>query len=80
MNISTIYDRNGTQFNCFQFNYGTNKTGLVKAKVEGWKYGYEIVLYTPPYDTDISFDVTDNSARIVEDEVRERVSLDRLLI
>jgi len=74
----TLYNRNGVQFNCVQINHGTNLTEFVEvdklniAKGEGDEYGYRIGLYIPP-DAYVSFAVTDNSARVVLNEVREAV-------
>jgi hypothetical protein len=68
----TLHD-NGFQVNCVQLNYGKNKTELDTAKVEGYgHYGYNIRLYIPP-DNFVKFAVTDNSARVVYEEVREEV-------
>ena len=69
----TLYARGSTQVNCRQLNHDMNLTGLDKAVGVGAVYGYHITLYTPPYDTDISLAVNDNSARVVEDEVREAI-------
>ena len=68
----TLYNRDGTQLNCVQLNYGKNKTELVKAVGEGWQYSYDITFYTP--NSYILFTATDNSARVVGDEVREVVN------
>jgi len=67
-----LYDRHGQVNQCVVINHGTNKTELIKAEGEGWQYGYSLFLYTPP-DCSIYFAVTDNSARVVYEEVREAV-------
>jgi len=64
--------RLGFQLNCLQLNYGTNKTGLIKAGGEGLNYGYRLLLYYPP-DSEIYFAASNNSARLVTTEVREKV-------
>ena len=71
-NDLTLYNRDGTQYNCVQLNHGTNLTELFKAKWEGYEYGYSIELYTPP-GSFISSAATDNSAQIVYEEIREAV-------
>ena len=58
----TLYNRDGTQLNCVQLNYGKNKTELVKAVGEGFIYSYNITLYTP--DSFIDFAATDNRVRV----------------
>jgi len=67
-----LHVRFGYQFNCLQLNYGTNKTGLIKAEGEGLENGYRLSLYYPP-DSEIYFAASNNSARVVETEVREYV-------
>ena len=71
-NNLTLYDWYGGQYNCIQLNHGTNLTELYKVEGKGWQYGYSIAFYIPPYSF-INFAVTDNSARVVEEEVREIV-------
>jgi len=63
---------NGYQVKCVQLNYGKNKTELDIAKVEGGDYRYDFRLYIP-HDSYVTFAVTDNSARVVNEEVRELV-------
>ena len=74
INNLTLYDRYGDQVNCVQLNYGTNLTELVKAEGEGYEYGYYIRFYIPPGYNYLDFAVTDNKARVVEEEVRKYVS------
>jgi len=62
----------GYQSNCLQLNYGTNKTGLIKAEGERLENGYRLSLYYPP-DSEIYFAASNNSARVVKTEVREKV-------
>ena len=72
-NNLTIYTKHGSQYECVQVYSGTtNNTKLFKAVGEGQDYGYYLFLYTPP-GSSIYFAVTDNSAQLVEEDVRDIV-------
>ena len=67
-----LYHSYGYQLSCVQLNHGINLTELDISKGEGYRYSYSFYLYIPP-DSYVFFAVTDNSARLVVDEVREEV-------
>jgi len=71
-NLTILID--GHQVNCVQMNHGTNKTDLDKAEGEGSNNGYSMMLYTPPHYPFLHlFAMTDNAARVVLSDVREKV-------
>ena len=61
----TIYDKYGDPHNCV-------KSESVNLNREGYQNGFSFFLYHPP-DSDIQFAVTENTARLVLEEVREIV-------
>ncbi len=67
----TLY--NHYPINCLQINYGANKTEWLKAEGEGTEQGYTFIMYIPP-SSPVTFTVTNNSARVVFDEVRQGVN------
>jgi len=71
-NNVTVYSKKGFLFNCVQYNYGTENAELQKAVGEGSRYGYFFLLYNPR-DSYFKFALTDNSARVVYDDLRESV-------
>jgi len=72
MNNLTLYDKDDGRLYCAQLNYGTNFTELQKAKGAGYQYGYLLILYQPKHSY-LNLAFTDNSARVVSEEVREYV-------
>jgi len=72
MNNLTLYGRmyNHPKY-CVQLNSGTNATELQKQTKEGY-YGYYLTLFQPK-KTYLNLAITDNSARVVSEEVREIV-------
>ncbi len=73
MNNLTLYNRNNHPEYCVQSNYGTNVTELQSD--EGSEYGYFLTLYQHNYPHELSFKlaITDNSAKVVSEEVREHL-------
>ncbi len=69
LDITNIY---GNRYSCLQINHGTSKSELDKVKGKGYSHGYSLILYQP-FPTDIRFAFTDNSARVVNEEIVERV-------
>jgi len=71
MNNLTLYGRmyNENKY-CVQLNSGINVTE--KQSKEGYDYGYYLTLFQPK-NTDLNLAITDNSARVVSEEVREYV-------
>jgi len=62
----TLYDEFSAKHKCVQINYDTNLNELVKTVGEGdaWLHGYGILVYMPPKSS-FRFSITDNSAKIV---------------
>jgi len=73
MNNLTLYNRNSHPEYCVQINYGMDGTEVQSD--EGLKYGYRLTLYKHNYVHEPSFRlaITDNSARVVSEEVRENL-------
>jgi len=67
----TIFNKYGIQENCVQLNHGTNVTELVRSTGEDWEYGYKLDVYLP-YDF-FHFDITDNNAKPVDDDVHHEI-------
>jgi len=63
-----LFDRSGVQFDCIQLNYGTNVTELVKSSEAGYIFGYTIYVYVP-LDNSLPFAITDNSAKVVHENI-----------
>jgi len=57
-----------TQYNCLQVNFGKNKEKLAKVVSEGEKIGFELLIYFANY-YQLKFGISDNSARVVFDDV-----------
>ena len=68
----TLYVCDGFQENCVQLNYNLNKSELYQVYGVANLKGYSILFYQP-VDPWITFAVTDNSDRVVFEEVNEIV-------
>ena len=71
-----MYNRYGYLFYCVQINHGTNVTELAKATGDGKRYGYTIYAYLP---SSIPFVITDNSAKIVPENMHQHIHPGQLM-
>jgi len=71
--LTLIRIQSTRQLNCIQINHGTSNSEIFDANGEGWMNSLKIVFYNQLVENSFQFAVTDNSARVEIDDVRELI-------